>query len=119
VCERERERERERKREKERSMHVYVHVCMHERPEKGQCLTLSFHLIPLRQGLSLNLKLAVLSRLVGQQGPGILPSPPLNTGATDTHGFYVDAGDSNLGPLHSECSCPLIHLPNLPQPFFY
>lgn len=66
--------------------------------------SLSFHLIPLKQGLllNLNLKLDVLARLTGQAAPEILLSPPSTLGLEIYMAFmWVGAGDLNSGP----CVC--------------
>lgn len=48
--------------------------------------SITLHLTPLRPSLSLDPKLAILTRLASQQDAGIFPSVPTDTGVTSTHG---------------------------------
>lgn len=101
-------------------MHVCAHVCAcacvcmylpgQRTKDKGQRRASDiFHLIPLRQGLSLDLKLAVFWGSVSIQDPG---RHLTSTSDMDTFGhsqlFYTLAGDENLG-LHSCAASALTH----------
>lgn len=82
--------------------------------------SIALYLIPLRQGLSMNLKLADLTKLNGQQAPEIqtLPVPALGLLMyTDTPGVHVGSEKVNSDPhactknilpvidLHNQCGC--------------
>lgn len=79
--------------------------------------TIAVYLITLKQGLSLNLKLAVLARPAGQPASVSHLSPPTNAGHIIAHAAmpesHLGAGELNSDP----CACtthsfPLSHLPS-------
>lgn len=47
-------------------------------------LPITFHFVPLRQDVSLDLERTILGKLTGQLVPGTLPPPPSCAGVPDT-----------------------------------
>lgn len=95
-------------------MYMYVHTqvgaCV-EATEENQLSSITLCLIPLKQGLSGNLKITTLAGIPGREIPVISLSPPANTrfiACASLPDFYMVAGNSNTTPRACTAS-PLAH----------
>lgn len=86
-----------------------VCLCMLRAEVKSGVLISPFPFCLLRQGLSLNSKLAFLVILVGYQALGVPSSCPSAAGMTTLRSFYVDVNLGSNG--HTACILPTAPVP--------
>lgn len=89
-------------------MYVSVHGPMETRGGEEVSSSLRPHLILLRQGISLNLKLIILVRLPSQPAPRISLSVLLRAKATQMHSYVLFVLARNLNSGTAACTTDVL-----------